>query len=163
MGFASFFVSALTRSWATGLKFYGLQRYSLKISFGQGGPEPSFAAKRSASAREPKATRVGTATAIFIISHVWSGSRTARSGINAAFAFLFLPLRAPFKLVRKGNGVVGPGNVSRLGLDCTPPSSAERKDQSGWTRVMLLLLLSSSAQAWGWVSLSPLGEEQTEQ
>ena len=42
MGFASFFVSALTRSWATGLKFYGLQRYSLKISFGQGGAGAQF-------------------------------------------------------------------------------------------------------------------------
>ena len=39
---ASFFVSALTRSWATGLKFYGLQRYSLKISFGQGGAGAQF-------------------------------------------------------------------------------------------------------------------------
>ena len=39
---AIFFVSALTRSWATGLKFYGLQRYSLKISFGQGGAGAQF-------------------------------------------------------------------------------------------------------------------------
>ena len=54
MGFASFFVSALTRSWATGLKFYGLQRYSLKISFGQrGGRSPVSPPKRSASALRP--------------------------------------------------------------------------------------------------------------
>ena len=53
MGFASFFVSALTRSWATGLKFYGLQRYSLKISFGQGGARsPVSPPKRSASGHD---------------------------------------------------------------------------------------------------------------
>jgi len=59
MGFASFFVSALTRSWATGLKFYGLQRYSLKISFGQGGPEPSFAAKAVRQCRHGHLIRRG--------------------------------------------------------------------------------------------------------